>query len=193
MKRRLLPQRINLLELPSEGRDFCFDREGGELNVALLDLIGANPYRIEFNIQPMGNIFLLKGRVETELDLLCSRCGIDFKQKINESVSEILMIEESPMGRGDTTSRVNHTSDLSDQTQEATLLSGPQFDVGEFFHEIIGLAEPIQPLGGKDCETSCENLQEAYNRGWLSRPDAASEIEPGKHRPFSGLKGLKLN
>lgn len=194
MKRKILPTRILLTELPPEGREFYFDREGGELDAALKDLIGENPYQIEVFIQPMGNVFQLKGHIQTALDLLCSRCGIDIQHKVNQKVSEILVIQNKPLGRGDSTSRVNHTSDLGDQEQEATLLDSPQFDLGEFFHEIIALAEPIQPLGGPDCATSCENLEKAYEKGWLARPGSSLEDEDfSKHRPFSGLKGLKLN
>lgn len=194
MKRRILPIRIVLSELPPEGRDFVYDREGGELNKALMDLIGGNPYRISFQVRPMGNVYLLEGTVETQLDLLCSRCGVDFKQNINERLSEILVVQDTTLGRGDSTSRVNHTSDLSESQKEATTLDTPQFDVGEFFHEIIALAEPIQPLGGSNCDKSCENLENAYTEGWLTRPGAQEDdADFDKNKPFAGLKGLKLN
>lgn len=195
MKRRILPVRIVLSELPPEGRDFVYDREGGELNKALMDLIGLNPYRISFHVKPMGNVYLMEGTVDTELDLLCSRCGVDFKQKIQERLSEILVVQDSPLGRGDSTSRVNHTSDLNESQKEATTLDSPHFDVGEFFHEIIALAEPIQPLGGSDCDKSCENLEMAYAQGWLTRPGTQPEEDENfdKNKPFAGLKGLKLN
>lgn len=195
MKRRILPTKIVLSELPPEGRDFIYNREGGELNKALMDLIGSNPYEIHFRLKPMGNVYLMDGKVGTQLDLLCSRCGVDFKQEIQEKLSEILVVQEQPMARGDSTTRVNHTSDLHENQQEATLLDSPHFDVGEFFHEIIALAEPIQPLGGSNCDVSCENLEKAYEKGWLARPgQAETEDEDfAKNNPFAGLKDLKLD
>ncbi len=193
MKRRILPTRIVLPELPDEGREFLFDREGEELNKALKDLVGENPYKIEFKIQPLGNIFQLRGRLEAQMDLQCSRCGTDFKFQVDQPVNELLVLQASPLARGDTTSRVNHTSDLAEQEQEATHLESPVFDVGEFFHEIIALAEPIRPLGGSACEAFCEDLLEKYNQSTMPQEKAEEVAAPGKHKPFLGLKDLKIN
>ena len=61
MKTRLSPIRISLQDLPTDGREYTFTSESGELNAALSDLIGSNPFVLNFKRVPMGNSFDLKG------------------------------------------------------------------------------------------------------------------------------------
>lgn len=192
--KRLMPTEITLTDLPEEGRDFSFDRSSGELDSTLADLLGDNPYRVQCFIKPEGNVFFLTGSYEAEIETLCSRCGIEIKPKIAGQLSEILVIEESPLGRKDSLAKVNHTSDLESRGPEATLLDSAHFSIGDFFHEQMALAIPVQPVGTPDCYTSCENLEDAYRKGWLARPGAApvEDKDFDKHKPFKGLENFKL-
>ncbi len=183
---------MDLREVYREGRDFFYNQESGELTESLADLVGANPYSVEIHIAPLGNAYEVTGEVKTEMNLLCSRCGIDFKYPVRESFRELLVVSKD-LPRQGKEARVNHSSELDPQGPNVTLLTDENFNVGQFAREIIGLAEPVQPLGKPDCDDSCENLQEAYRKGWLKRPGEEEEDNAKSHNPFQALKGVKLD
>ena len=186
MKLRLMPTEINLKDLPPEGREFSYDRESGELNHALKDLIEGNPYRVTFKITPMGNAFDLKGEVQTTLDLQCSLCAMDFRLPVTQKLNELLVIQK-PMNKGDQMTKVNHAHEWVEEGPDYLLLESDSFQVANYIHEVIGLAEPIRPLGKPDCDTSCENIS----------PEVKQYLACGgkdliKANPFQVLEKIKL-
>ncbi|MCB0411392.1 MAG: DUF177 domain-containing protein [Bdellovibrionales bacterium] len=195
----LNPTTIALNELPPEGRHFVFSQESGELNTVLSDVVGNNPYHIEFTVRPTGNIFILEGTAVATSEVLCARCGEDLKHNLEEKVSEVLIIE-SPLGRKDSTAKVNHASDRHEDGYESIILDSSQWEIGPYFREVLALAVPFKPVKGPECYKDCKNLERAYAAGWLVRPGVieASELEEapaGTHKPFSELESLrkKLN
>jgi uncharacterized metal-binding protein YceD (DUF177 family) len=186
MKPRLSPLHITLKDLPPEGRKFSYDRESGELNEALADLIDDNSYKVEFTITPMGNAFDLKGQITTNLDLQCSLCAIDLKHRVSEAIHELLVIQK-PLNKGDQQTKTNHAHEWSEQGPNYILLETDVFHVAEYVHEVIGLAEPIRPLGKPDCDLSCENMSES-TRKWL----IAGESSEIRTNPFHVLEKIKL-
>ena len=67
--------KIRLAEIPVEGRKFSFNRQTGELNSALTDIIEEAPYRVELLIRPLGNAYEMEGRVVTSLKEECALSG----------------------------------------------------------------------------------------------------------------------
>src|SRR5690348_16812255 len=107
MKPRLNPIEITLKDLPLEGREYVYTRESGELNSSLKDLLGDNDYKFTLNLKPMGNTFELKGQLTTKMDLQCSLCATDFKETLNPTFHEFLVIEK-PLDKGDFHTKANH-------------------------------------------------------------------------------------
>lgn len=182
--------KINLNEIPSEGKSWSFNEKTGELNATLNDLIGKNPYQAELSILPLqtGGTYELRGSVKTQFPEQCSRCGIDFKHKINEKFNYLLMPElETP--RDGKYTKPNHYTDLHEETIETAEYQGHHFEAAEFLHEVIALYEPLIPapaLDDKDdcteCKLSMKNRTFSYDEGELP-----------KANPFGALKGIKLN
>lgn len=188
MKNRLNPIDIVLRDLPPEGREFTFTRETGELNQALKDLIQDNPYEVQLHITPMGNTYDLKGSVKAGLNLQCSLCAIDFKFPVNQSLHELLVVQK-PMAKGDQQIKANHAHEWENQGPDYILLDSEVFRVADYIHEIIGLAEPIRPLGKEDCDLACENLTEPVKQ-WLG---VGTKVpDPIKSNPFQVLEKMKL-
>jgi hypothetical protein len=77
---------------------------------------------------------------------------------------------------------------LNDQTSSATHRNGI-FDLGEYVHESIALAEPFYPA----CpDGQCPNLEEiARKRAELERTFQQADKNAG-HPGFAALRGLKL-
>ncbi|MEY4615544.1 MAG: hypothetical protein RJB66_504 [Pseudomonadota bacterium] len=182
---------IKLAEISEEGESFSLSRQSGELNTTLNDLIGENDYNIEFTINPLDQGFDLSGSVKTQTPELCSRCGIDIKIKINKSFRELLLPRLKTPEQGDHYSRVNHYTDLHEENSPSVIeCENLLFDVGEFFHELIGLQIPLKPVGETDDKGDCLvcglNV-ETTNFGY----DEA--VPAQKNNPFGVLKNIKLN
>lgn len=188
MIKRLNPTQILLKDVPPEGRELVYSQESGELDAALKDIVGENPYLIRLEIAPLGGAFQLKGRVTAAMNLQCSLCAQDFKFPVDLALDELLMVR-SPIQKGDHESRVNHSSEMDVTAPGCTYLDSDLFDVGEYIHEVIALEEPMRPLGGAQCEAGCENLQKNVQREWLSV--GSEEPIPVKANPFSVLGKLK--
>lgn len=189
MKHRMGSTLIGLREIPQEGRDFSFSRETGELNKSLQDLIGQNAYQVTFKITPMGNTFYLKGQVITSMDLPCALCAIEFKFPVHLNLNELLVIEK-PLGKGEQMTRANHAHEWEAEGPDYIVLPSEVFNVAEYIHEMVALAEPIRPLGRPDCDKACENLKDRVQREWLTYgKDEESSV---KSNPFQVLEKIKL-
>lgn len=184
------PVHIPLNELPAEGRQFVYTQESGELNKVLKDLIGSNSFKVDLEIRPIGNAYEVKGHIYSSMDLSCSRCALDFKHSINEKVKEVLVVTEA-LGRTAHMAKVNHANELDEAAPQCIILESEVFDVGEYVHEIIALAEPIRPLAKPNCDDSCENLTELYQKGFLTKPEQETNGIK-EDSPFSVLKNFKI-
>ncbi len=49
--------KINLNEIPAEGREYICNKRTAEFNESIGDLVGQEPYTIQFLVRPLGNIF----------------------------------------------------------------------------------------------------------------------------------------
>lgn len=191
MKPRLTSTQIPLKDLPPEGRAFDFTSESAELTPILKELIGANPYAVHLHIVPMGNTFALTGQIEAKMDLQCSLCASDFKQPIALKLNELIVIER-PLAKGDQSSKANHAHEWAAGGPDYIILPRDQFDVAEYAHEAIALAEPIRPLCAPEREGGCSQAQERVDRPWLSYGEEKSTTTEIRANPFQVLEKLKL-
>lgn len=190
MKPRSTPIEITLKDLPAEGREFNYDRESGELNAALQDLIGQNAYKVRMYITPVGNAFDLKGEVETAMNLPCATCGTEFKFPVKHSLHE-LMIVEKPLNKNEHHSRANHAHEWASGGPDCLMLDSEVLKVRDYLHEMIALAEPIRPLCSPAVDDRCAQAKELPERDWLS----FGEEKPGQGiriNPFDILQKVKL-
>ncbi len=189
---KIAPVIIHLKELPDEGQTYSFTQEHHEMKAALVDLVQDNAFEIQINFLPSGGVYLLSGFIKAKMNLACYRCAIDFKFDVNERINEILVIEEE-RPRGSHSARVNHSSELQQDAPSVSSIPTGIFNIGPLIHEIIALAEPIQPKARVDCDDSCENLKEAYEKGWLTGSVEEDSNGSQSPNPFTVLKDLKLN
>ncbi|MCB0362159.1 MAG: DUF177 domain-containing protein, partial [Bdellovibrionales bacterium] len=152
---------LHLDEIPSDGRTLSFDQGHLEMKQCLFDVIGDNEFEIKLSIHPSGGVFMLSGSIKAKMDLACYRCAIDFKHSLVETINEILVIE-TDRPRASHSARVNHISDLQLGAPAVSSVNSNLFHVGNFIHELVALAEPLQPKAKEDCSEECENLLQAY-------------------------------
>lgn len=177
------PKRISLNSLSPNGENFRYDSEEGSLNQVLRDLIGTHKYHAEVYIEPLGEAYAIRGHITTNLDLLCSKCAFPLEKQITAHFDELIVIQPQAH-RNEKEARVNHTTDLNDGPF-CNLISTPHFEIGEFLHEQIAINTPATPLGRPDCDSNCENYQNAEKEGWLNSDETEAFAE--KSNPFSVL------
>lgn len=180
---------VHLLDLPENGENYSFSRVTGELNEALGGVLPKpHPYTVDIEIKPIGNIYSISGSWSAELPLICSRCAIDFNETMSGTFNELIVIEDERPRNGKS-ARVNHSSEEDPDSPFCNYITEPHFDLGTFVYEQISLAQPIRPLGKKDCDDTCSNFIEAVRNGWITPEN--SPMPP--QSPFEALKGFKVN
>ena len=180
--------KINLAEIPAEGRNYTFNRETGELNKVLQDLLEDRPYEVDFLIRPMGNAYELKGWVKAKVPDICSKCGTEMEATVDRNFKEFLL-EEDEEYRKSHSVHGNQSIDFLTEGPSVANYRGSLFDAGEYIHEAIALGEASYPLcGGDHCLHSeeIEKIQEDLKNSFLAA--LAEEGHPG----FSVLKNLQL-
>lgn len=182
--------RINLNEIPQDGAFFHLNRTTGELNEVLNDLIGNHSYKVDLSIfqSATKGHFTLTGTVSTSSNEACSRCGIDFDLSINEKFQELLLPELS-LPRDGHYAKSNHYSDTTQQGPSVHEYSGHHFELGEYIHEVIGLAIPFTPAPPVNPEGKCSTCHLSIKNQSFSYDEPMS-IEKAKS-PFSVLEVLK--
>lgn len=178
---------INLTEIPDEGRIWILNRQTGELNAVLRDLIQDSSYLSEFSIRPLQpGTYELVGTIKTTFPQDCSRCGLDFKWTVDESFRELL-IPSVPLDRTGHFAKANHISDHNNAGPSVAEYEGHHFQMGDYLHEIIGLAIPLVPVPAETPEGKC-SLCSLNVRG---RSFGYDETMEKKESPFAVLRSLK--
>lgn len=176
--------KINLAEIPEEGRDFHYDRETGELNEILEDLVHREKYSIDFTIRPMGNAYELRGKLQTRLPDVCSKCGDEMSSPIDHKFHEILLEEQEDYRKSHSV-HGNQSVDFLAQTPSVSHYQGNIFEAGEFLHEEVALAGPLYPVCGmQKCvrEAEIDNLQKQLEENFKAATKDIGES------PFAVLK-----
>lgn len=159
------------------------NRNTGELNGVLQDLIENAPYDIKLFIQPINHKdFNMNGNVKTSTSEQCSLCGEDFKFSIQRKIHEILI----PAPEDDRTGKYAKSSTPISESEDGLSVShyrNTQFEMGEFIHEAIALEVPFNP--------HCENCQKKKGlEPFIYDEKMGEETKPN---PFQSLKDFKLN
>lgn len=177
--------KIRLNEIPEDGREYILNRNTGELNTILQDLIGNAAYDVQVYIRPINTKdFDMSGDIKTHTQEQCSTCGEDFNFPVNRRIREILI----PEPEEDRTGKYAKSSTPISETEEDTALrvshyKSSQFDMGEFIHEAIALDVPFNPRCS-DCSKT------AGLKPFIYDEKMGEETKPN---PFQSLKDLKLN
>lgn len=186
--------KIKLHEIPEEGREYTYNRQTGELNAVLEDLIGKAPYTAQMFIRPLNTKnYDIKGTIKSETKELCSQCGENFQFKANAAFHEILIPGAEEI-KNSQFSKSNHVSELKEDGPGVSEYFSDQFDIGEFLHEAIAFSIPFNPrheAGDPACKTSFKTTD---GDAFIYDEKMGNTIEQEKkNNAFNVLKGIKLN
>lgn len=172
---------IDLTSIDENGKDYKFDELSDELRGAFTDLIGETPFKIQIEIKPMGNTYHMVGRVESQYNEVCSKCGYDIELGLSNRINEIVVIEEA---RPRNTAVSQSKQNFDGQGPAVTYINETAFDLQEFLHEMMAAGFALYP----QCldEVLCESRQ--YKLPLTPEP----EKKPG-HPGFAALKDIKIS
>jgi uncharacterized protein len=99
--------------------------------------------------------FRLVGRVQTTVELACSRCLEDYALPVDEAF-DVLYLPHTPAGAGE--ERAVEDDDLSTAFYEDNVI-----DLGQLMQEQCYLAVPMKPLCKEDCRGLCPECGTNFN------------------------------
>lgn len=182
--------KIKLHEIPEEGREYTFNRQTGELNAVLQDLIENSPYEAKIFIRPLNTKnYDVAGYIKSQTSELCSQCGESFKYNAQAKIHEILIPGAEEI-KNSQFAKSNHVSELNEDGPGVSEYHSEQFDLGEFLHEAIALSIPFNPRHEAE-DPACKKSYKTSESDLFIYDEKMGEEK--KNNAFNVLKGIKLN
>ncbi len=182
--------KIKLNEIPEDGREYILNRNTGELNTVLQDLVLNTPYDVKILIKPINSKdFEMTGTIKATTDEDCSRCGEDFSFNVDKKIHEILI----PFQEEDRTSKYARSSTpISEESAAMSVINyrSSQIDLGEYVHEAIAIEVPFNPAPPCNGKGDCMVCNQPVQQKPFIYDEKMSEDE--KPNPFKALKDLKI-
>ncbi|RPJ01839.1 MAG: DUF177 domain-containing protein [Deltaproteobacteria bacterium] len=175
---------VRLEEIPDEGFHLDWKEEPAALSSYLETLS-----RIDFDfkssldsvadITKVGSAVLIKGRVQTVLQLRCVRCLKEFSYPLSSNFDLTLVpLKETPF---------SEEAELNEEDLESGFFEEGEIRVSEIACEQVFLEIPLQPLCQEDCKGFCPVCGKDLN---VANCDCKKEaFESG----FAALRKLKLD
>jgi uncharacterized protein len=174
---------LKLDDIPAEGLNLNWTEERSSLSTYLenfpqIDFGYEEPLQSEARVWKAGQSVLIKGRVQTTLQLQCVRCLKQFSYPISSTFELTLL----PLKE---TSSAEET-ELGEEDMESNFYQGGEIHLSEIACEQIFLEIPFKPLCQEDCKGLCPTCGKDLNLG--SCECRKEEFGSG----FSALQKLKL-
>lgn len=128
------------------------------------------PVSAQFTLQKVGDQIVCRTRVNTSVELECSRCLEPLEVEISEEMTLLLVFSGTP------------APGAADQEVKVVPLSAEEVDVSEEICQTILLAIPVKPLCRADCRGLCPRCGTNLN---LSRCRCQVKVEDPR---WSGLQ-----
>jgi len=179
---------IRVESIKPEGLFLDFEESAGALPVLkeLNDTGGVsflNPIAIRLQLFRVGDSVEMKGTVEADPLLTCSRCLDEFEAKISADFS-LIFLQESAAKEEKEEKKEPEEVELSEDELGVIFFSGDTIDPGQTLQEQILMALPLQPLCQEQCRGLCPQCGSNLNR------EVCSCEPPVFNNKFSFLKDI---
>ena len=183
--------RISLNDLSPEGKEFTLDDAAiwqEPMDEFGLDFRVSKPLRARILVLPTDGGWLVRGTLEGEVVLPCSRCAEDSVTAIKARFEDF----ESMPGLGDDEDESDAAlaaAEMEDSTDGRIVFdhNSPMLDLAAICWEELMLALPVTPLCRQDCKGLCAGCGVNLNEGMC-----ACTEEEGDPR-MAALRGLTLH
>jgi len=136
---------INVDKLPQEGLAVSKDFEFLGLEMVEENAVFLQPVHTELVIKKVGEELRIKGRIETCLSFVCSRCLMPFKFPVDSKFDLVYLPEELDMIKDELQSE-----DLND-----FYFYDRQIDLKDVVFEQLNMTFPLKPLCSAECQGIC--------------------------------------
>jgi uncharacterized protein len=175
--------KLSIEDIPEEGVQIQLVEEESHLKDFLLHLPHIDfslnkAVRANLMINKSDRTVLIRGRIEAELILRCSRCLEDFHFPLDSSCEVTLFPFE-----GET---LPQEAELKGDDLRSSYYYGGEIDLSGIIREQILLDIPYKPLCHPSCKGLCSTCGKDLNRGSCS---CEEEVFNGR---FAALKELKI-
>jgi len=168
------------------------------------------PVNVHFSLRKVDEVIVINGKIQTFIELVCSRCASLFQKTCNPNFSALFCKDPvmagvahlqrqgtdhrepgRPMGQNQGFARHAHNSDDDEASAEGkdldiTYLSHEYIDLGDVLTEQLQLQIPFQPLCKESCKGICSQCGTDLNLGRC----ACAKIKSS--HPFSVLSDFKI-
>jgi uncharacterized protein len=154
-------------------------------------------------LRMVDEIVIISGKLKSDIELLCSRCGCEFLLPFTSNLSAMYCRDpimaghaylkkdgSGPVDRVKGSARHEHNADYDvddAKNLDITYVEQDYLELSEMVTEQIRLEVPFQPLCKEDCKGRCTNCGADLNLGRCACPKILAST------PFSRLKDLKVN
>ena len=156
-----------------------------------------------FSLRKVDEVVVVQGNVNTQIELLCSRCANSFRHETHPSFSALfckdpvmagvghLQQKGKPGGQNKGFARHAHDESLDTPEGESndldiTYLSTDWIDLQQILTEQLQLQVPFQPLCREECKGMCSNCGADLNVGRCACSKVSST------HPFAALRDMKF-
>jgi uncharacterized protein len=169
-------------DIPEEGIEIQLVEEEARLKELLLqvphvDFSFDKPVRANLMVNKSGKAILIRGRIETELLLQCSRCLGDFRFLLDSGCEVTLFPFEDEA--------FPQEEELKTEDLRTSYYYEDVIDLSAIVQEQILLDIPYKPLCQASCKGLCSTCGQDLNRKGCSCKD---EIFDERFAPLKGLK-----
>jgi len=175
--------KLNVEDIPEEGIQIQLVDEEANLKESLLDLPGIDfsldkAVRGHLMIYKSDKAVWIKGRIEAEITLQCSRCLEDFRFPLDSNCEVTLFPFEDQT--------FPQEEELNVEDLRSSYYYEGEIDLSAIVREQILLDIPYKPLCRPSCKGLCATCGEDLNRGSCSCKEEVFDER------FAPLKGLKI-
>ena len=184
MRAKDSPYVVHLREIPASGLERTYDLSGEFARSALADT-EASPESArlgaELTLHKSGVEVVARGRVDGELDMVCSRCVGPARVTIAAPFEILFLPRDADVPEAD-------DEDLEADEPDVIAYDDERIDLEETLREELLLALPYAPLCKETCQGLCPTCGKDLNDGPC---DCPSDTPPIDDR-LASLKNLKL-
>lgn len=167
---------LSKIRMPHEHYEQVFDAAAFARDE---DYTVAAPVRLSFDIHKDKDTFRLTGRVQTKLELTCSRCLEPFAWAVDEPFE----LTYEPRGAA----QVAEERAISHADFSAALYENDEIDLEQLMRERFEMSMPMKPLCVEGCKGLCPVCGTNLNRGAC---DCKRDWEDPR---LAALKSLKVD
>jgi uncharacterized protein len=134
--------KIVLSDITDEGLDLAFEETISSEELKLL-----SPARVALRVEKVGDEVVIGGRVETSVELHCSRCLRTFSRDLDVNINVVYHPVEELKGE--------EKHEIKDDELDMGFYAGDELDVRDLLSEQILLNVPMKPLCSESCKGIC--------------------------------------